>query len=206
MLLVGIVAEIERRRQIRLVEDMMDVIEDTTFHVNEAQNGKIREFNEAKRNQWLETAFLKNSLINWSAHLTGMIEHMYELEADTTRETQLARGGNHLVTCVTSRATLVGGNDEKHAADDFSENYSLFDELAQAGPRKSTMVTRCDTMFKIRDRLKAILNEYEEKIRECDLRLSGMTMTIQFVSHIPFSDVFNHVPTLCRLKETRTST
>ncbi|KAI1878382.1 hypothetical protein JX265_000314 [Neoarthrinium moseri] len=105
MLLPGIFAELERCRQIMLVEDVMDDIEATTFQVNhQGQAPDARAFNNSKRARWLDTAFVRNSLVNWITHLRRMIEHIQELENSTMLQPVTCTQWSHLPAYSASKA------------------------------------------------------------------------------------------------------
>ncbi|KAH8652264.1 hypothetical protein BX600DRAFT_472188 [Xylariales sp. PMI_506] len=143
LILPGIFIEFERNRHLNIVEAVMDDVEKTIVGIEfEAEDVDADQKNRAKRVQWLDTTYLRNSLLTWTTQLVKMVEHTEELE-----KTMLTQDMEYL-------------KDE----DNVDANR---EQVRRMGA-------------KIKDRLRVVINEYEDKVRECTMRLDGMTMATQW--------------------------
>jgi hypothetical protein len=93
LLMPGIIAEIELGRQIPIVEADIISVETRVLELDAA----IASHTESplpvalqkridKRTAWLDLAYLRNSLVNWSAQLARMAQHTDELERQSRQE------------------------------------------------------------------------------------------------------------------------
>ncbi|KAI1370661.1 hypothetical protein F4677DRAFT_437808 [Hypoxylon crocopeplum] len=188
LLLPGIFAELERTRHIKIVEDYMDDIEEKIFELDctppveqqmHGPDGESR--NRDKRSQWLDATYLRNGLITWNQQLSKMARHTEELKdtlytpgAGQDSEIRSSAGSytssvRELKTHGCERSDIRGEEDrERSEADDRGgDDESRRHEMRKIGD-------------KINDRLLAIIEEYEEKIRECTMRIDGMAMATQW--------------------------
>lgn len=139
LLLVGIFAEIERKRHLRLVknglEDLLKTVSSLSRHGAEWKTIAPQE-DESRHaiDPWLEIHYIKNGLENWRNQLLKMIEHVDELP---------------------TRSDLYPSID--------------FTEKAE------------EPDVRIQERLREIVCDYDEKIRECEMIMEGMTLATSLV-------------------------
>lgn len=186
----GIIAELERARHIQVVEATIDELETRIFEVDlksgdmdGVPDPEAEKRNYEKRTAWLDTTYLRNGLISWNAQLAKMRQHAeelrdavfrpslhktevwnthLELEDDWSsglryRGVPSARGGDSL------RSTQV---DEAGEANRHRE--CVKEQMRRAG-------------YKIGVRIQEIIDEYDDKIRDCTMRVDGMAMATQWV-------------------------
>ncbi|KAI0380673.1 hypothetical protein F5Y04DRAFT_271355 [Hypomontagnella monticulosa] len=184
LLLPGIFAELERDRHIKIVEDYMDDIEEKIFELDylpsieqqmHGPEGESR--NRNKRSQWLDTTYLRNGLITWNQQLAKMAKHTDELDATAfkpwtqqssryeKREAPRARESKY-----PERETPNREEEREWRGD---EIYNLNKDEAYKGEMRKVGA-------KVNDRLQNIVEEYEDKIRECTMRIDGMVMATQW--------------------------
>ncbi|KAI1136870.1 hypothetical protein F5Y05DRAFT_414590 [Hypoxylon sp. FL0543] len=188
LLLPGIFAELERNRHIKIVEDYMDDIEEKIFELDSrpsvtqrmhTSDGDRR--NKDKRSQWLDTTYLRNGLITWREQLAKMARHTDEL-GDTlfmpARENDAHVASNSYQYSTIAQKVRLGGSElpSSNAEGDWMKStdadYLDKDELQKSEMRKIG--------GKVNDRLHSIIEEYEDKIRECTMRIDGMAMATQW--------------------------
>ncbi|KAI2616117.1 hypothetical protein GGS26DRAFT_453179 [Hypomontagnella submonticulosa] len=184
LLLPGIFAELERNRHIKIVEDYMDDIEEKIFELDylpsieqqiHGPEGESR--NRNKRSQWLDTTYLRNGLITWNHQLAKMAKHTDEL-GDTIFKPMRQQDSRYekRESARSQESELLGpeipfregeqdwrGNKVHHPNED--EAYKS--EMRKVGA-------------KVNDRLQTIMEEYEDKTRECTMRIDGMVMATQW--------------------------
>ena len=162
LLIPGIFAELERTRQVHIIESAIDEVETRILTVDsspeemDAMSTSMKEAeNRAKRAQWLDTTYLRNQLVNWNTQLKKLASHTDELsdkvfrqqEPDESRTCKQEEVGD-------SKREERGGASREH--------------LRRVG-------------VKIRDRVQEIIDEYDAKIRDCTMRVDGMAMATQWV-------------------------
>jgi Mg2+ and Co2+ transporter CorA len=179
LLLPGIFAELELSRHIRLVESTINRVEARIFELDldYAKPGRsredIRKRNEQKRSAWLNLTYLRNGLISWNTQIGRMYEHVHELRDK--------------IFCP-AEEVVSGSNHERYLADALTEcpegrycamtedNIEPLDEPIN----KSHVRDMQNVGEKIQARLNAIRDEYDEKIRDCTMRIDGMAMATQW--------------------------
>ncbi|KAI1456405.1 hypothetical protein F4805DRAFT_458829 [Annulohypoxylon moriforme] len=177
LLLPGIFAEIERNRHIKIVEDYVDDIEQKIFELDylpsieqRIDSTETERRNRDKRSQWLDTTYLRNGLITWSEQLHKMTKHTEELK------NTLFRPSKDECSYADIDVASYGERDpepfyEKEPYDSKSDCVGKI-EIRKGEMRKIGA--------KVNDRLRAIIEEYEDKIRECTMRIDGMAMATQW--------------------------
>jgi len=196
LLLPGIFVELERSRHVHVIEAMIDKLESKIFELDfqpenteRSQASGAERRNQEKRTAYLDTAYLRNSLFGWSTQLLRMLQQIEYLDSEVYCSGGITQADhNGLNTNVTygDPTFLIAqhryGNREIPEEDEVSDsdselnacltsqNYKL--EQSKKGMRKAGR--------KIKDRLQAIIDEYEEKIRDCTMRLDGMAMATQW--------------------------
>lgn len=172
LVLPGIFAEMERSRHIAVVEKMIDQLESRIYELDFEGSGtsswgaKEREqIHRDKREDFLDTSYLKNGLISWRNQLHKMAKYGNNFDLQKTQER------NHVATPQESRnlsneLSMQNRDTSQYGAPKMSE--------------KSHQLHK--TNRKILDRLEHIIEEYDDKIRDCTMRLDGMAMATQWVS------------------------
>ncbi|OTA57626.1 hypothetical protein K449DRAFT_355104 [Hypoxylon sp. EC38] len=188
LLLPGIFAELERNRHVRLVEDYMDDIEEKIFEldsrpsVTQQMHSSNTDRSKDKRSQWLDTTYLRNGLITWSEQLAKMTRHTDELRDALFKPARNYNFGiesddYHKYSNSTRKLHFDGRETpERDAQNDWikgtDDDFWDEDEGHKGEMRKIGV--------KVNDRLHSIIEEYEEKIRECTMRIDGMAMATQW--------------------------
>ncbi|KAF1833333.1 hypothetical protein BDW02DRAFT_552741 [Decorospora gaudefroyi] len=170
LLFPGILAELELRRHKRLVEKMVNQVEAKIYALDfeYANLGKskeeVDERNEAKRSLWLDLSYLRNGLISWDTQMSRMCEH-----------------ADHLQTKVFAShdARFPRRSDDDDCVAGASEHQTDPKTWARASPESHVRDMR-KVGEKIKARLVAIRDEYDEKIRDCTMRVDGMAMATQW--------------------------
>lgn len=158
LLMPGIFVELERARHLEIIEKSIGAIEKriTTLAYTSQEMEAMASFqrdkdNQEKRDQWLDTTYLRNALTSWNMQLQTMETHVNELIDGQFP----VWNGAHRFT----KARRKG----KHKEED---------------PDRLRLKR---ISIKIRNRLSEIIKEYEDKIRDCTMRVDGMAMATQWV-------------------------
>lgn len=190
LLLAGILAELERSRHVASVERMIDKLENRIFELEFSTSDNEQELEEEKarrqqekRDDYLDTAYLRNSLVSWRNQLTKILDQAQDLE-----KSEFGTGAQVLTHF------LAASNETLHSPTSNVENGAsdFADEIAiGCGSRSGTAWIPNARMRragrKIMGRLQAIIDEYDDKIRDCSMRLDGMAMSTQWVGLEIFS-------------------
>ncbi|KAF2687628.1 hypothetical protein K458DRAFT_484890 [Lentithecium fluviatile CBS 122367] len=169
LLFPGIFTELELRRHKKLVEKMVNQVEAKIYALDfeYANLGKskeeVDERNEAKRSIWLDLSYLRNSLISWNTQIGRMCEHADELKKEVFCIDEAGSSGPSVDDCVAGASE--DQIDQKAWARATPESHTL--DMQKVGD-------------KIKSRLVAIRDEYDEKIRDCTMRVDGMAMATQW--------------------------
>lgn len=155
LILPGIFAEIERSRIVDVVESTIDDIEGAIFELDSGIATKDK------------------SLVNEEAGGTGYVRRTVWLNTTFLRSRlQISR---------TQLQKMIEHVDELSAMDPHYSN-KLFISNEELNSDLEIHSQLQKTGFLIKDRLKALLEEYDEKIEECSMRVAGMTIATQWVS------------------------
>jgi hypothetical protein len=226
LLIPGVIAEIERARQVQIVETTIDELETRIFQLD-FQSSDIDGFskseeetqNQQKRSAWLNTTYLRNALISWNTQLAKIRQHADELNVEVFKSAS--------VEGIAAHNDVEGKNDseelptENHKTNDMhpinkfgvsdgpsNENMQL-DKIAMEVEKQGSEQAdedggsqQCRQRYqlpaiqkdleetkeqlqrvgqKIKDRVQTIIDEYDEKIRDCTMRVDGMAMATQWV-------------------------
>lgn len=156
MLIIGIVAEIERDRHMHLVERQVESLLKRVYALsNEAEiseNSQLRA-EHYPIDSWVRVSQLRKGLLTWKEQLLKMIDHIAEFEAEVTR---------------VDRNIKLKMKGEEATAKACSIDSSWRDPCLRSGRR-------------IRKRLIEIVNEYDEKIRACSIVIDGVSLAAQMV-------------------------
>jgi hypothetical protein len=158
LLMPGIFVELERTRYLEIIETSVGAIERRistlayTSQEMEAMASLQRDKdNQEKRDQWLDTTYLRNSLTSWNEQLRTMETHMNE---------------------------LIDGRFPLRIVVHLSTKARRKKKQTQMDPNRLRMKR---VSIKIRNRLSEIIKEYDDKIRDCTMRVDGMAMATQWV-------------------------
>ncbi|KAK3378009.1 hypothetical protein B0H63DRAFT_525268 [Podospora didyma] len=213
MLLPGIVAELERSRQMEIVEKMIDNVEGEIFqldtrHVSSwrhSDSDRVRR-NRKKRVAWLNTTYARNALTSWKTQLSKMAGQVDEYTALVDQI--LGYSMEDLKKCASSRSPKSSVEDPMlleglEATSTVDEDVESRKELAakesfqddepelsahEQRPKwgevlQAEIKHRQETLkvgMSLKDRLVAICDEYEDRVRDCTMRVEGMAMTTQW--------------------------
>lgn len=164
LLIPGIFAELERTRQVHIIESAIDEVETRILTVDsspeemDAMSSSVKEAdNRAKRAQWLDTTYLRNQLVSWNTQLKKLASHTDELSGTVFQQQEY---------------------DDLHPCE--PEKFEDFKGEERAGASKAHLRR---VGIKIRDRVQEIIDEYDAKIRDCTMRVDGMAMATQWVRY-----------------------
>lgn len=197
MIMPGIFAEMELLRHVGLVEATIVDIETKIFRLDFEANGieatdrkEMNKRNVQKREAWLDASYLRNSLITWSVQITKMMSHAEEISLDlrSIQRRLEMEGGQEASGNTSARSSQTLKKDDES----YGEEWYSYGEDAQkpandrpaaGGPENPLVLyNMVDAGGKIKSRLATIYDEYEEKIRDCSMRIDGMAMATQWVS------------------------
>lgn len=172
LVLPGIFAEMERSRHVAVVDRMIDQLESRIYELDLEANGSSawgaearEQIHRDKREDFLDTSYLKNGLISWRNQLHKMAKHSNNFDLRKIQEHDLA-------------ATFPRPSEHSHVLP--TKHISSSDYGDTGLTKEDHELHR--TNRKIQDRLEQIIEEYDDKIRECTMRLDGMAMATQWVS------------------------
>ncbi|KAF4456656.1 hypothetical protein F53441_1212 [Fusarium austroafricanum] len=209
LLMPGILVELERKRHKPIVEETINEIEARIQQLDEgpetlegvAENEKVAR-KEAKRSAWLDMLYLRNQLISWNACLGILYKHTNSLSRTVFPDPYPSLP-------YTNKRTEEPGNDEgplsnydSDSGDSFNGRF-LTDEPQdeKANPPDKDKIVSSElqpfsyqeatslaisklnmrrTSAKIRGRLREIIKDYNEYIRECTTGIEGMVMATQW--------------------------
>ena len=160
MLLPGIVAELERKRQFDAVDDMTNELERRILELDfepfttRNQHGTNQaERNRHKTKAWRDMSFLRTGLQGQKTLLTRMRKHVDEFPLVAKYQSEAAyRDAKTVRSELETKLLDLDG-----------------DCIKKAGTR-------------MKDRLLDLMDEYDEEIRDCLVRVEGMEMATQWVS------------------------
>lgn len=202
MVLPGIFMEIELSRHTRLVETSVNEVETKIFELN-FQSGDVQHYsraelekrNIAKRTAWLDLSYLRNSITTWSTQLIPLAERTEELNR------QLYTSSKYTKTFVFDEMRskpeyVVPETKDIQRRPNGTELCEILNTVlsdddnvtlnCQGPPPMAEQMQKLGK--KIKSRIFAIREEYDEKIRDCTMRVDGMAMATQWVrtmSNIP---------------------
>ncbi|KAI1146380.1 hypothetical protein F4825DRAFT_440936 [Nemania diffusa] len=178
LLLPGIFAELEKKRHHEIFGSQVDRLEsiipesDMEGLLKQIQSGAYSN-GQDKRTVYLDMLHLKHGLTTWSHQLNKMREHAQNLSYE------------HLEVSVSDQITSQGIAKpwKRYISDDEYDLQSPTDS-ATGGLQTDQNSTPCQdtttrTDVQIIKRIDSILEDYSDKIRECQTRFDGLTMTTQ---------------------------
>jgi hypothetical protein len=160
-------AEFEQKRIFEVADDNISEVERVIYDLDTGHNDEFEEEDDSedvelatpkggiraeRRKVWLDMSHVRNSLQNWKSHLAKMVRHLDELSAAGFRPSM----------------PVIDMYEGERLKSEFS--YTKGDALI----RWTGMI--------LQDRLCVQIEEFEEKIRACSMRLDGMTIATQWAS------------------------
>ncbi|KAF2120362.1 hypothetical protein BDV96DRAFT_567110 [Lophiotrema nucula] len=183
LLVPGIFVELERARHVRLVEEMGNEteavifdLESTSHNLEGSQGAMAEQRNRDKRTAYLDLAYLRNALVSWNRQLTKMIRHCQNILDGNSRNSVDMNRQRTSARCRLEE-TDTSSEDESFQRPTRSHSWKNIDNTQEA--RKSSELIH-DVGYKINSRLLLIRDEYDDKIRECTMRVDGMAMATQW--------------------------
>ncbi|KAI0436134.1 hypothetical protein F4803DRAFT_543320 [Xylaria telfairii] len=191
LLLPGIFAEIERQRHDIIFNSSVHKLElmipesDMEGLFSQEQSGDHSN-RQDRRTVYLDMLHLKHGLTSWSQQLKKMLEHAWSLDKEYLEA----------LHPVDIEPTIESSEDLEHVANSSSEGSvddSSLDECPGIQNSTGSLVSRLNirrdfkfsqeimakTNARIIGRLNTILEDYGDKIRECQTRFDGLAMTTQ---------------------------
>jgi len=204
MLVPGILAELERARQMEAMDDIINELEEQLTRIGQetvsswqSSSQTKAERNRQKTEAWLNATFSKNILVANVTLLYGMRRHLNEFRV--TVNLASARRGPYLRHYdpdhpesrgwQPTASQSVGVYDFETPAsigtDYFTGQETLTAEPDSIHDHEATYqdVVQQASM-RMEDRITAIIGEYDDKIRQCTMEVDGMAMATQWVSFI----------------------
>lgn len=192
LLLPGIFAELERERMVEVVESTIDRVEEAIFELDTGSSvtGSSRETSETGHPSGARyvrrTVWLNTTFLRTRLRIwkTQLHKMIEEIEQLSSDQSILAPGAYDKV---------FGYMEDQHA-----------------GQYNHSPVQRTDGL--IRDRLRAIVEEFDEMIGDCSMRVDGMTIATQWVGRSRMSScsliatTYRGLIDICSLKAIRMST
>ncbi|KAK4160434.1 hypothetical protein QBC43DRAFT_325516 [Cladorrhinum sp. PSN259] len=175
MLVIGIVAEIERARHLELVQRrVFNLLEQVrAINTSEAISSTSELVKETYSvDLWISVSQLRIALETWKIQLAKMDAHITELERDILSGSDSF--GEQAIQPNNQRSSAMRqGLQHRDSFSSQASEATITDdsELWKLSARK--------TGRKIQKRLREIMSEYDEQIRECSMVIDGMTLSAQ---------------------------
>lgn len=211
----SILAELERKRQLPIIEEQLDNIQaqvlqlDEDIKSEEILSDKERvELREARRAAWLDMMYYRDQLRSWSTCLESLYKHANQLNRTMFSEFRTNPRHNYDQTDDDVEFDDISDSTSElslgpQLRESFSESLSWTHiqceqrDKPQKEQATSAILERTSyqrlmpqsvvkaqirrTGTKIQDRLREIIKDYREKIRECNTGVEGMIMAAQYV-------------------------
>jgi hypothetical protein len=219
LLMPSILAELERKRQLPIVEEQLNNIQAQVLQLDEDLNSnqilsekeKV-ELREARRAAWLDMMYYRDQLRSWSTCLDSFYKHASQLNQTMFSETRTKTRDICDKTLEyieydavsDSSSELSSGSQLRECLADLpswthipyeQKNIAQTEQATSAALQRTTYsrlmsqsVSKAQmrrTGTKIQDRLREIIKDYHEKIRECNTGVEGMIMAAQYVISSP---------------------
>lgn len=186
LLLPGIFAELERIRHAVLAEEMIDRLENRIYELDyksgQTHVRQREQRHKAKREDYLDTAYVKNGLLSWRKQLVKMAKCVKDLERARFGEEHTSNGPQDLDQPPEPRihATEHQPGNSQADKDGHQPPNPEAEWSASASSSYARHMRRAGR--KVLGRLHSIIDEYDDKVRDCSMRLDGMAMATQWVS------------------------
>ncbi|KAK3296415.1 uncharacterized protein B0H64DRAFT_169712 [Chaetomium fimeti] len=201
MLLPGILAELERKRQMEIADEMIDELEMQIFQLdNETLTSwkhsrqTTAERNKQKTKAWLDAAFSRNILLTTKSLLFSMRRHLDEYamlvnptmrgahdlrrqDPDHSACKGLRPGTPHSSTSSNWQFCSQMSLDSESSV---SETLTTSNPESTCDPDATYQVILQQAGMRMEDRFLSIIAEYDDKIRACSMEVDGMAMATQW--------------------------
>ncbi|TRX93675.1 hypothetical protein FHL15_005351 [Xylaria flabelliformis] len=194
LLLPDMFAELERNRHNQIFESVISKLE-LMIPVSSVEGLSNQQYfgdhsdNQARRDVYLDILHLKHGLTTWSRQLKKMLEHAWTLDAeyvgklhpvDIQMATPLHKGSEtntdlFLRDPINDEDALIY---EGRSSTQSSTSHGI-GRLNTGRPPKPHQATMTKANIRTIERIKTILENYSDKIRECQTRFDGLTLTTQ---------------------------
>jgi hypothetical protein len=184
LLIMGILAEIEFKRHSILVRDqvfqLLGRIRALSSQVQITTDSTMKKDHYSVES-WYKISQLRSELQTWKVQLAHMVEHIDQLEKEVFTEQSYSSSSTFkdVVPDSPSSDTTQVETDDLEEVDEklikqHDEHTSTTDEVdwRQHG---------LQTGRRIKSRLRVIMNEYDQKIRECTMVIDGLILATQMV-------------------------
>ncbi|KAK0619098.1 hypothetical protein B0T14DRAFT_518561 [Immersiella caudata] len=200
LLVAGIILELQRTRHAGIVENSIDKLEAQVLALDSFSTDMYDDQSEtarkniAKRNEWLDMAYLRNQLVGWNIQILRFIaaaeslnQTVFSTEILAATEVSPNRGGVEDSSAMKNTQYNLDW-DAVESSD--SRNYIEAEEAYNqsqgvTGRDRDTQALRerlHQTGSKFAARCREISDEYDNKIRDCKMRLEGMAMANQWAN------------------------
>lgn len=152
LLMMGILAEVERERHLALVGQQVNSLLQRVYSLSnqgEISQSSVLGAHNYSVDSWISVSQLRSGLETWKEQLQKMISHIADLELDIVRS-----------SC--GKTTEI--------------DLSI---LSKDSWQRSCILSG----RRIAKRLREIVNEYDEKIRECGIVINGVSLAAQMVRY-----------------------
>lgn len=150
LLIMGILAEVERERHLALVGQQVNNLLQRVYSLSNQEQisqSSVLGAHNYSVDSWISVSQLRSGLETWKEQLQKMISHIAELELD-----------------------IVQSSCSKTTEADLSS-------LSEGAWQKPCI----QSGRRIAKRLREIVNEYDEKIRQCSIVINGVSLAAQMV-------------------------
>ncbi|RGP81740.1 hypothetical protein FLONG3_125 [Fusarium longipes] len=209
LLVPSMLVELERKRHFRVVEDTLDEVEARILELSETPGDlesvpgteKVRR-KEAKRSAWLDMLYLRNQLVSWITCLEALNEHVKRLNRTIFRDTYVCCQNRYNLNKKLSdiegsstdsdadwddsfnESSLANSTDDERIRKPYGNKIDSMELQSSDCPKVSSPRFYKDYMrrtgSKMRGRLREVMKDYNEKIRECTTGVEGMVMATQW--------------------------
>ncbi|KAF5710348.1 hypothetical protein FMUND_9550 [Fusarium mundagurra] len=175
LLVTSMLIEIERTRHMPIVNNTVDELEgrilvldeDPEFLQHITETEKVTRKKE-RRLAWLDMQYLRNQLLSWSTCLEAFDDHAEYLNQTIFRDISSSNPDTDWYDSIDEVSPVHGKDNEEvsHHADAVSTELQVDKHQEMSSVRLGKCYMR-RTGTKMRWRLREIMKEYNEKIREC---------------------------------------
>lgn len=185
LILPGIFAELERIRIVEVVEATIDDIEGAIFELDSGIATREASLSSSEEGHAGGTRYVRRTVWLNTTFLRSRLQIW---------RTQLQKMIDHVDELPSKDRSSACELSTSHADDERSRNHKEDD----CQERQTAVI--------IKNRLCAIIEEYDEKIGECSMRVDGMTIATQWVRLTRLLNYVHQTANSHRLKAIRTST
>lgn len=188
LLLPGIVAEIERKRHFYHADNTIDEMEtriseletrpDALEGIDATEMAKIY---RDKRSTWLDTTYTRNCLISWKVQLENMVRQTEALDPSSKINDASASEVKWLGTRREVDVSLHQNGISRGQGQGYQDEMTDSPTTVVASEDYRSHEKRRATGQKIASRIQTLIEEYDDKIRDCTMRIDGMAMATQWV-------------------------